>query len=151
MFERLKVERNAVIMAHYYQEPDIQDIADVLGDSLLLAREAQKTDADVIVLCGVHFMAETADLLSAANMALKMGDAASAVSEYEEALHLFKQCLAFCEKGSTGKDHAELGAVLARNAAVKDPCWGAHMMRRHRSRHRRRVAPLGGLQLRPRA
>ena len=58
--ERLKKERNAVIMAHYYQEPDIQDIADVLGDSLLLAREAQKVDADVIVLCGVHFMAETA-------------------------------------------------------------------------------------------
>ena len=55
--ERLKKERNAVIMAHYYQEPDIQDIVDVLGDSLLLAREAQKTDADVIVLCGVHFMA----------------------------------------------------------------------------------------------
>ena len=50
--EKLKRERNAVIMAHYYQEPDIQDIADVLGDSLLLAREAQKCDADVIVLCG---------------------------------------------------------------------------------------------------
>ena len=62
--ERLKRERNAVIMAHYYQEPDIQDIADVLGDSLLLAREAQKVDADVIVLCGVHFMAETAKILN---------------------------------------------------------------------------------------
>ncbi len=61
---RLKRERNAVVMAHYYQEPDIQDIADVLGDSLALARAAQKTDADVIVLCGVHFMAETAKILN---------------------------------------------------------------------------------------
>jgi quinolinate synthase len=62
--ERLKRERNAVVMAHYYQEPDIQDVADVLGDSLQLAREAQKTSADVIVLAGVHFMAETAKILN---------------------------------------------------------------------------------------
>lgn len=61
---RLKIERRAVIMAHYYQDADIQDIADVLGDSLALARAAQKTDADVIVLCGVHFMAETAKILN---------------------------------------------------------------------------------------
>ena len=62
--KRLKQERRAVVMAHYYQDPDIQDIADVLGDSLALARAAQKTDADVIVLCGVHFMAETAKILN---------------------------------------------------------------------------------------
>lgn len=62
--ERLKRSQNAVVLAHYYQEPDIQDIADVLGDSLALARAAQNTSADVIVLCGVHFMAETAKILN---------------------------------------------------------------------------------------
>ena len=62
--KRLRKEKNAVILAHYYQTADIQDIADCVGDSLALAQWAAKTTADIIVLCGVHFMGETAKLLS---------------------------------------------------------------------------------------
>ncbi len=110
--KRLRKEKNAVIMAHYYQESEIQDIADVVGDSLALAQWAAKTDADIIVLCGVHFMGETAKILSP--------DKKVIIPDLEAGCSLADSCDAI-EFGKFIKEHPEHTVISYVNttAAVK--------------------------------
>lgn len=110
--QRLKGELNAVVLAHYYQEPDIQDVADFIGDSLGLAQKAARTEADVIVFAGVHFMAETAKILSPDKMVL--------LPDLEAGCSLADSCPAdqFAEFRRRHSDHIVISYVNC-SAAVK--------------------------------
>ena len=110
--EKLKKEKNAVILAHYYQSGDIQDIADFVGDSLALAPWAAKTEADIIVMCGVHFMGETAKILCPDKKVL--------VPDLEAGCSLADSCPAdkFAAFVSAHPDHTVISYVNT-SAAVK--------------------------------
>ncbi len=110
--EKLKKEKNAVVLAHYYQSGDIQDIADFVGDSLALAQWAAKTDADIIVMCGVHFMGETAKILCPNKKVL--------VPDLEAGCSLADSCPAdqFAAFVSAHPDHTVISYVNT-SAAVK--------------------------------
>jgi quinolinate synthase len=103
--ERLKKEKNAVVLAHYYQTGDIQDIADFVGDSLQLSQQAAETNADMIVFAGVHFMAETAKILSP--------DKKVVIPDLEAGCSLADSCPpnAFSEFKKQHKDHVVISYI----------------------------------------
>ncbi len=109
---KLRTEKNAIIMAHYYQDTDIQDIADFVGDSLALAQQATKSTADILVLCGVHFMGETAKILCPNKKVL--------IPDAEAGCSLADSCPAdkFAEFVATHPDHTVVTYVNT-SAAVK--------------------------------
>jgi len=117
--ERLKKEKNAIILAHYYQESEIQDIADYIGDSLGLSQKAAETDAEIIVFAGVHFMAETAKMLSP-NKKVLLPDLKAGCSLADSCPpHLFRK---FKEKYP---DHVVISYINC-TAELKTPtdiCW----------------------------
>lgn len=110
--KRLKKEKNAVILAHYYQTGDIQDIADYVGDSLQLSQQAASTDADMIVFAGVHFMAETAKILSPEKTVV--------LPDLEAGCSLADSCPAtsFAEFKAEHKDHVVISYINC-NADIK--------------------------------
>jgi quinolinate synthase len=103
--KRLKKEKNAVILAHYYQTGDIQDIADYVGDSLQLSQKAANTDADMIVFAGVHFMAETAKILSPEKIVV--------LPDLEAGCSLADSCpaVSFAEFKAKNKDHVVISYI----------------------------------------
>ena len=107
----LKEERNAVLLAHYYQESEVQDLADFVGDSLALAQAATKVDRDVIAFCGVHFMAETAKILNPTRTVV--------VPDLSAGCSLADGCPAKCFTICTAFDEVQMRSLIAFTSALQ--------------------------------
>ncbi len=124
--KRLRREMNAVILAHYYQDGELQDLADFVGDSLALAQQAEKTRADVIVFCGVHFMAETAKILNPEKLVL-LPDLAAGCSlsdrcppdQFQQFLGKFKNPFVVTYVNSSARVKAMSDVICTSSNAVK--------------------------------